>query len=141
SGQRHPPAACSVRSPATGDRLDRRRRHAAAPQRPGPAGRLATRPTLCAVAAVSPSAYAVLATRNHEFYGNRVFDPREIAKLRPSLRSMALPWPHVAQAAEERGLKLVTADALETQQLEPRDGLLIAYDWTPDAERLIGRGV
>ena len=35
---------------------------------------------------------AALATRNSEFYAERVFDPDAIAAMRPSLRPMAWPW-------------------------------------------------
>src|SRR5437764_2517587 len=84
--------------------------------------------------------YAALATRNDEFYADRVFDPRAIAGMRPSLEPMATPWLSVQAAARERGLRLLTADRVEAEGIDPRQVLVIAYDWTPDAERLIARG-
>jgi hypothetical protein len=86
------------------------------------------------------SRIAVLATRNTEFYANRVFDARAIAEMRPTLEPMATPWLHVYSAAAERGWRLVTADRVETEGIDPREVLLIAYDWTPDGEGLIQRG-
>jgi hypothetical protein len=85
-------------------------------------------------------AYAALATRNTEFYGNRVFDRGAIAKMRPSLEPIATPWLHVHAAAVERGLELITADRIVSDGIDPTRVLLIAYDWTPDAERLIALG-
>ncbi|MBV9171777.1 MAG: hypothetical protein JOZ81_17030, partial [Chloroflexi bacterium] len=77
-----------------------------------------------------------LATRNTEFYGNRVFDPAALESMRPSLRPMAVPWPRVFEVALERGLRFTTADMVQ----DPDKALLVAYDWTPDAERLIAQG-
>ncbi|HEX8967859.1 MAG TPA: glycosyltransferase family 10, partial [Chloroflexota bacterium] len=85
-------------------------------------------------------AYAALATRNAEFYADRVFDPSAIAAMRPSLEPMATPWLRVHDLAQARGIRLVTADRVESDGIDPREVLLIAYDWTPDAERLIARG-
>ena len=84
--------------------------------------------------------YAALATRNTEFYENRVFHPEAVAAMRPSLEPMAAPWLTVYAAAAERGLRLITADRVEAEGIDPREVLLIAYDWTPDAERLVARG-
>jgi hypothetical protein len=86
------------------------------------------------------SRVAALATRNTEFYENRVFDPRAIADMRPSLEPMATPWLQVHAVARDRGLQLITADRVEAEGIDPRDVLLIAYDWTPDSERLILQG-
>jgi hypothetical protein len=83
---------------------------------------------------------AALATRNTEFDRNRVFDPREVEMMRPSLRPMASPWLRVREEARERGLRFVTADRIAEEGIGPRDTLLVAYDWTPDAERLLARG-
>lgn len=84
--------------------------------------------------------YVALATRTTEFYADRVFDPRAIARMRPSLEPMATPWLSVQAAARERGVRLLTADRVEAEGIDPRQVLLIAYDWTHDAERLIARG-
>ena len=84
--------------------------------------------------------YAALATRNTEFHADRVFDPRAIAAMRASLEPMATPWLAVHAAARERGLRVLTADRVEAEGIDPRQVLVIAYDWTPDAERLIARG-
>ena len=83
---------------------------------------------------------AVLATRNLEFLGNRVFDPIAIQAMRPQLRSMALPWLHVHRVAREHGIRLLTADRAEQEGIDARRVLLVAYDWTPDAARLVARG-
>jgi hypothetical protein len=88
----------------------------------------------------SSEVYAALATRNTEFYGNRVFSEDAIRHMRPSLEPMASPWPHVYTAAQERGIRLVTADRVIEDGIDPRQVLLIAYDWTPDAESLIKMG-
>ena len=84
--------------------------------------------------------HVALATRNVEFYANRVFDTRAVEAMRPSLRPMAVPWLRVQAAARERGLHLVTADRVEAEGINPREVLLLAYDWTPDAARLVERG-
>jgi hypothetical protein len=86
-------------------------------------------------------AYAALATRNTEFYENRAFKLEEIAKMRPTLQNMATPWLPVHAAVRERGLELITADQVEAQGIDPRQVLLVAYDWTPDAKRLVANGV
>jgi len=85
-------------------------------------------------------AYAALATRNVEFYDNRVFDPEAIARMRRSLEPMATPWLQVHAVARERGIQLVTADRVNADGIDPRQVLLVAYDWTPDAERLLAQG-
>jgi len=84
--------------------------------------------------------YAALATRNTEFHANRVFDADAIGAMRASLEPMATPWLGVHAAARERGLTLITADQVTALSIDPSDVLLIAYDWTPDAERLIDQG-
>src|SRR5919197_414465 len=84
--------------------------------------------------------YAALATRNTEFYENRVFDVESVANMRRSLEPMATPWLYVNAAAAERGIRLITADRVEAEGIDPRDVLVIAYDWTDDAARLIAQG-
>ncbi len=84
--------------------------------------------------------FAALATRNTEFYENRVFNKRAIAAMRPSLEPMATPWLRVCAVAQERGLRFITADRVVTEGIDPREVLVVAYDWTPDAEQLIARG-
>lgn len=84
--------------------------------------------------------YAALATRNVEFYDNRVFDPQAIARMRRSLEPMATPWLAVQAIARERGLDVVTADQVGARGIDPRHVLLVAYDWTPDAQRLLDQG-
>src|SRR5260370_25009411 len=53
---------------------------------------------------------------------------------------MASPWLHVTAIARERGLNLITADRVEHEGIEPKDVLLIAYDWTPDSAKLVSQG-
>jgi len=84
--------------------------------------------------------HAVLATRTTEFCGNRIFDPEAIAGIRPSLEPMATPWLKVHAVAREHGLRLVTADRVNDEGIDARKVLLVAYDWTPDAERLLALG-
>ena len=86
------------------------------------------------------SGIVALATRNTEFYANRVFDPLAIAEMRASLEPMATPWPVVHSVAADRGLRLITADRVEAEGVDPRDVLLLAYDWTPDSEKLLYQG-
>jgi len=84
--------------------------------------------------------HAALATRNTEFYADRIFDPATLATIRPSLEPMATPWLQVYAVARERGLRLMTADRVGCEGIDPRNVLLVAYDWTPDAERLVAQG-
>src|ERR1051326_3010867 len=60
--------------------------------------------------------------------------------MRASLRPMAAPWLNVHAAARERGLRMITADRVDAEGIDPRDVLVVAYDWTPDAARLIKAG-
>ena len=84
---------------------------------------------------------AALATRNTEFYEDRVFDPAAIGGMRRSLEPMATPWLQRARTSpRERGLRLMTADRVAAEGIDPRQVLLVAYDWTPDAERLVAQG-
>jgi hypothetical protein len=84
--------------------------------------------------------HAALATGNVEFYANRVFDPDALAAMQPTVAAMAMPWLHVHDAARERGLRLMTSDRIGDEGIDPRQVLVLAYDWTPDAERLVARG-
>jgi hypothetical protein len=84
--------------------------------------------------------YAALATRNTEFYADRAFSLEGIASMRPSLRNMAEPWMPVHAEARARGIRLLTADRVEAEGIDPRRVLLIAYDWNPDAQRLFRQG-
>jgi len=84
--------------------------------------------------------YAALASRNTEFYANRVFDRHAVAAMRASLEPMAAPWLRVHAVARERGIRLITADRVEAEGIDPRHVLLIAYDWTADAKKLLQRG-
>ena len=86
------------------------------------------------------SAYVALATRTVEFHQDRVFDPDAVRSLRPSLQPMALPWLHVHTGARQRGLRLLTADRVAAEGIDPRRVLLVAYDWTPEAAALLERG-
>jgi hypothetical protein len=79
---------------------------------------------------------AALVTRNTEFYAGRVFGAHSIGVMRPSLQPMAWPWLAVHQEARTRGMDVITAD----QVTDARGVKLIAYDWTPDAERLLAAG-
>jgi Glycosyltransferase family 10 (fucosyltransferase) C-term len=84
--------------------------------------------------------HVALAIRIPEFSGDRVFDSGRVAALRPSLQAMARPWLHVHAVARERGLRLMTSDRVDDEGIDPRQVLLVAYDWTPDAKRLVGKG-
>jgi hypothetical protein len=81
-----------------------------------------------------------LATRNVEFYQNRVFDRKAVDAMRPSLQPMARPWLEVYAEVCNRGLPLVTADCVVQSRIDPHGVLLLAYDWTPDAARLLSQG-
>jgi hypothetical protein len=67
--------------------------------------------------------YAALATRD-----------------RASVEAMATPWLQVHAAAGERGLKLITADQVAAEDVDPHRVLLIATDWTRDAQKLVDKG-
>jgi hypothetical protein len=88
----------------------------------------------------TPFPYVALATRNGEFARDRVFDPRAVAEMGDSLAAMAAPWLAVLAAARERGLRLLTADRVAHEGIDPGQVLLLAYDWTPDARRLLQQG-
>ncbi|HEV7666699.1 MAG TPA: hypothetical protein VGQ62_24410, partial [Chloroflexota bacterium] len=70
--------------------------------------------------------YAALATRNAEFYADRVFDPEAIARLRKSLEPMATPWLRVHELAAQRGIRLLTADRVEAEGIDPQEVMLVA---------------
>lgn len=74
------------------------------------------------------------------YAGNRVFDREQIATFRKSLHSMALPWLRVSELGREHGFELMTADQVQARDLDPRDVLLISYDWTPEAAALLAAG-
>jgi hypothetical protein len=50
------------------------------------------------------------------------------------------PWVAVSAAAGERGLRLMTSDAVRKERIDPRQMLLIAHDWTAEARGLVKRG-
>jgi hypothetical protein len=89
---------------------------------------------------MSSGRVAALATRNHEFYDDRVFDPIAVQAMRPSLQPMALPWLHAFALARTRGLRLLTADRVAVEGVKASQVQLIAYDWTPDAQALLQQG-
>jgi hypothetical protein len=53
---------------------------------------------------------------------------------------MATPWLQVHAAAREHGLKLITVDQVAARDVDPHQVLLIATDWTRDAQRVVDRG-
>jgi hypothetical protein len=84
--------------------------------------------------------YVALATNTAEFAGDCVFDPTAIGEMRPGVAARAAPWLQVYEAARERGLRLLSADRISDEGIDPRQVLLIACDWTPDARRLLRQG-
>jgi hypothetical protein len=50
------------------------------------------------------------------------------------------PWYEVQAAARERGLRLLNSDTLAREQLDPRETLLVATDWTGETNRLLKQG-
>jgi hypothetical protein len=86
------------------------------------------------------TACAVLAIRNVEFQANRVFDPAAVEHIRASLQPMVIPWLRVAAEAKRRGVRVVTADCAAAEGIDPHRLLLVAYDWTPQAEALLACG-
>jgi hypothetical protein len=89
---------------------------------------------------MADSFIVALATRTTEFHQDRVFDPGAVAAMRGSLESMAKPWLVVHAAARDRGVRLMTADRVANEGIDPRQVLLLANDWSPDAERLVAQG-
>ena len=75
-----------------------------------------------------------------EFSGDRVFDKGAVGGMRPALAATAAAWREVHDLAQERGLRLMTADRVGDEGIDPRQVLLVAADWTPDARRLIAQG-
>jgi hypothetical protein len=64
-----------------------------------------------------------------------------VAALAPGTADLtATPWLEVQLAALERGLRLMNADALVSAHVDPREILLVATDWTAQAERLLKQG-
>jgi len=53
---------------------------------------------------------------------------------------MAAPWLEVQDVAQERGLRLLTADQIGDAGVEPRQVLVVAADWTAEARRLVAQG-
>src|SRR5437879_8795508 len=140
AGQRHPAAPRAGRRSATSPRAGRCGRPDAAVETGRPVRSLAAGAAVSAPAWPVVFSHAALATLNAEFYENRVFDPAAIAQMRRSLEPMATPWLQVHAVARERGIELITADRVKADGIDPRQVLLIAYDWTPDAERLVALG-
>jgi hypothetical protein len=67
--------------------------------------------------------------------------PGVVAALAPGTADLsAAPWLEVQAAALERGLRLMNADALASAHIDPREILLVATDWTAEAERLVKQG-
>jgi len=67
----------------------------------------------------APFAHAALVSRNGELAG---------------------PWLRVQEVARQRGLRLMTANDVGQEGIDPCQLLLIADDWTPDARRLVAQG-
>ncbi|MBV9579251.1 MAG: hypothetical protein JO057_11750 [Chloroflexi bacterium] len=67
--------------------------------------------------------YAALATRDHAL-----------------VEAMATPWLQVHAIAAEHGLALITADRVGTDKIDPHRVLLIATDWTREAQKLVSQG-
>src|SRR5579859_3708296 len=53
---------------------------------------------------------------------------------------MAAPWLEVQDVAQERGLRLLTADQIGDAGVDPRQVLVVAADWTAEARRLVTQG-
>jgi Glycosyltransferase family 10 (fucosyltransferase) C-term len=67
-----------------------------------------------------------------------VFD---VAALAPGTSDLsATPWPQVRAMAGERGFRVVTADRVAEDDIDPRTVLVLANDWTADAQRLVSCG-
>src|SRR4029077_2571957 len=61
-------------------------------------------------------------------------------RMRPTLEPMATPWLAVHSVAAERDVRVITGDRVSADGIDPTHGMLVAYDWTPDAERLVEQG-
>jgi alpha(1,3/1,4) fucosyltransferase len=84
--------------------------------------------------------YAALAIRTPEFHDDRVFDLDKVHLMRPSLLSMAALWMAAYREGSARDVRLLTADRVQREGIDPRQVLLIAYDWTPQSKALAARG-
>ena len=84
--------------------------------------------------------YGALAIRTPEFHNDRVFDLATVRTMRPSLLSMAALWMAAYREGCARGVRLLTADRVEREGIDPRQVLLVAYDWTPQSRALAARG-
>jgi hypothetical protein len=53
---------------------------------------------------------------------------------------MATPWLRVRATAREHGLQLVNAESVTAEGIDPRAVLVVATDWTREAQSLISQG-
>src|SRR5919199_927246 len=75
-----------------------------------------------------------LAIRNENMQSDRIF---ELPPDGPVDQAPYTPWGRVRQLARDRGFRLFTADRAD---VDPRETLLIAYDWIPRAQALVAAG-
>ncbi|MGI9145062.1 MAG: glycosyltransferase family 10 domain-containing protein [Chloroflexota bacterium] len=84
--------------------------------------------------------HVALATGSVAFCEDRVFDPRTIDTLEPSVAAQAMAWIRVRDLSQQRGLRLMTADHFGDDGIDPHHSLLVACDWTLAARRLVAGG-
>ncbi len=78
-----------------------------------------------------------LAIRNPDLQADRIF---ELASDGPVDQAPYTPWRLVRELAREQGMLLVTADRVAGLGLDPRSVTVLAYDWPPSAQALLGAG-
>lgn len=78
-----------------------------------------------------------LAIRNRNLLDDRIF---QLPPDGPVDLSPYTPWRRVRELAAAAGLDLMTADRVAARGIDPRDVVLLAYDWTPASEALVAQG-
>ena len=69
--------------------------------------------------------------------GDRIFD---LPPDGPVDQAPYTPWKLVREYGRAAGLDVMTADTFSTRGIDPRDGMVISYDWPPSTEALFQGG-
>jgi hypothetical protein len=78
-----------------------------------------------------------LSIRNQDMQGDRIFD---LMPDGPVDQAPYTPWRLVREFGAEAGLKVMTADRVAAQGIDPRDVAVISYDWPPSTDALVAAG-
>jgi len=78
-----------------------------------------------------------LSIRNADMQGDRIF---ELAPDGPVDQAPYTPWGMVRDAARRAGFDLMTADQVDDRGIDPRQVIVISYDWPPATGALVSQG-